>query len=70
MTHGQLVTPDDPHVGDGLAVLIQRLDSGDDVVQVLLGQAFVSVFIAPGRLNRFRPVWVRRLRPPIGREPI
>ena len=22
MTHGQLVAPDDPHVGDGLAVLI------------------------------------------------
>ena len=39
VTHGQLVAPDDPHVGDGLAVLIQRLDSGDDVVQVLLGQA-------------------------------
>ena len=39
VTHGQLVAPDDPHVGDGLAVLIQRFDSGDDVVQVLLGQA-------------------------------
>ena len=33
------MAPDDAHVGDGLTVLIQGLDSGDNIVQMLLGQA-------------------------------
>ncbi len=38
VAHGQIVAPDDAHVGDVLAVLIQLLHCGDDVVQMLLGQ--------------------------------
>ena len=39
MTHRQVVAPDNAHVGDVLAVLVQVGHGGDDVVQVLLGQA-------------------------------
>ena len=38
MAHREVVAPDDTHVGDGFAVFIQRFDSGDDVVQMLLGE--------------------------------
>ena len=38
VTHREVVAPDDAHVGDGFAVFIQRFDSGDDVVQMLLGE--------------------------------
>ena len=38
MTHRQVVAPDNAHVGDVLAVLVQVGHGGDDVVQVLLGQ--------------------------------
>src|SRR5699024_9972209 len=31
--------PDDTHVRDALAILVQRLNSSDNVIQVLLGQA-------------------------------
>ena len=39
VAHGQLVAPDDAHVGDALPVLVQLRHGGDDVVQVLLVQA-------------------------------
>ena len=39
VTHRQLVAPDNTHVRDGLAILIQRLDCCDNIVQMLLGQA-------------------------------
>ena len=32
VAHGELVAPDDAHVGDGLSVLVQLSYSGDDVV--------------------------------------
>ena len=38
MAHREIVAPNDAHVGDGFAVFIQRFDSGDDVVQMFLGE--------------------------------
>lgn len=39
MAHGQIVAPDDAHVGNTLPVLVQGLYRGNHIVQVLLGQA-------------------------------
>ena len=39
VAHGQVVPPGDAHVGDALPVLVALGHGGDDVIQVLPGEA-------------------------------
>ena len=38
MTHRKIMAPSDAHIRDALAILIQRLDSSNYIIQVLLSQ--------------------------------
>ena len=39
VAHGQIVAPGYAHVGDAFTILVESLYSGDNIVQVLAGQA-------------------------------